>query len=173
MSARDLVLTSTAFNGFWLLAVWGQWDWPLLLGLAAVWLRWPRAGLWALPIALVGVGLDSLWTQAGVFRFEQLPGWLLVLWLGFGTYAWALRRVVVAAPSHWLALIGACAGAMSYWAGVRLGAVSWPMGLVPTLSLLWLEWFLLTLAIQAGLRRAMQSDSRRACAHRVRPGEEA
>jgi hypothetical protein len=77
--------------------------------------------------------LGTLVFQGGHLHPDFAPPWLLVLWLQFVS---TLRFSM-----HWLAgryvlggLLGGVAGALAYWAGVRLGAASF--GVEPAFALL-------------------------------------
>jgi len=74
-------------------------------------------------IALCGLLVDIAMAEFGVIHFADSARealWLLLLWLGFGTLffhglAW-LRKLPLAV----IALIGAVAGPLTYWAGANL-----------------------------------------------------
>lgn len=81
-------------------------------------------------IAVIGFCIDSLNLTAGVFSLNGSPCfkficplWLVLLWVVFGTtlrgsLAWLAGR-------YWLsAALGAMAGAPSYFAGAKMGAVT-------------------------------------------------
>ncbi|WP_375057775.1 DUF2878 domain-containing protein [Zobellella sp. DQSA1] len=133
-----------AFEGFWLLAVAGQNRWLVLtvLLLAMHFLFTPsrRADSRVLSLALLGLAVDGGLVWSGVFAFEHPPWWLMMLWAGFvltlgHSLVW-LRRF-----SPWLlALTGALAGASSYLAGWRLGAVQLPLGFWASSAILVLVW---------------------------------
>ena len=104
-----------------------------------------------LVVCLVGSTVDSLLLNAGVFVFKQ-PGILSPLWL---VVLWALLAITLNHCLAWTAkpwwravLLGALGGPLSYYAGQRLGAVQFPLGLWPTLAGLSLLW--------AGLFPALQ-----------------
>ena len=94
-------------------------------------------------VCVLGSTVDSLLLNAGVFAFKQ-PGVLIPFWL---VLLWALLAITLNHCLAWTAkplwraiLLGAIGGPLSYYAGQRLGAVQFPMGLWPTLlglSLLW------------------------------------
>lgn len=91
----------------------------------------------------VGVCIDGTLQAAGFFSFHQggvpIPLWLAVIWLA-----------LAALPHHslnWMkghlllsALFGALGGPLAYWAGVRLGAASFHLSLLPSLALLAAIW---------------------------------
>ncbi|MFH6565319.1 DUF2878 domain-containing protein [Pseudomonas kulmbachensis] len=98
-------------------------------------------------VCVLGSTVDSLLLNAGVFAFKQ-PGVLIPFWL---VLLWALLAITLNHCLAWTAkplwraiLLGAIGGPLSYYAGQRLGAVQFPMGLWPTLlglSLLWAGLF--------------------------------
>ena len=113
-------------------------------------------------VCLLGTAVDSLLLNAGVFVFKQ-PGFLIPLWL---IVLWALLPITLnhclawtAKPWWRAALLGAIGGPLSYYAGQRLGAVQFPLGLWPTLlglSLLWAGLFAVLVAVAARLRPVAQ-----------------
>ena len=98
-------------------------------------------------VCVLGSTVDSLLLNAGVFAFKQ-PGGLIPFWL---VLLWALLAITLNHCLAWTAkplwraiLLGAIGGPLSYYAGQRLWAVQFPMGLWPTLlglSLLWAGLF--------------------------------
>jgi hypothetical protein len=98
-------------------------------------------------VCVLGSTVDSLLLNAGVFAFKQ-PGVLIPFWL---VLLWALLAITLNHCLAWTAkplwraiLLGAIGGPLSYYAGQRLGAVQFPLGLWPTLlglSLLWAGLF--------------------------------
>lgn len=99
-----------------------------------------------LALLLLGVVLDSLWTAAGLLRFERsgpflglLPLWIGALWVNFAltlyhSLAWMRGRYLLGA------LLGAISGPLSYWAGVRLGALGFHPDVWPSLLVLAGSW---------------------------------
>ena len=98
-------------------------------------------------VCVLGSTVDNLLLNAGVFAFKQ-PGVLIPFWL---VLLWALLAITLNHCLAWTAkplwraiLLGAIGGPLSYYAGQRLGAVQFPLGLWPTLlglSLLWAGLF--------------------------------
>jgi len=150
-----LFIISLGFDAFWLFCVVMQghflWFATLMLGLA---LWFDKTLVVAFPvIASIGIFGDFLLTVFGVFQFPDavlsdpgslrlagFPLWLILLWFGFAAYAWLMRQAVLKYSSIFLALICAFSGAFSYYAGMKLGAVSFPFSLSFTLSLLFVLW---------------------------------
>jgi hypothetical protein len=98
-----------------------------------------------LGLGLAGTALDSLQAAAGTVRFAGAwvpwlaPLWITALWAHFATALPALARS--AAGGTWrLVALGAIGGPMAYWGGVRLGAASFPAGLVVAFATLAVEW---------------------------------
>ena len=86
-----------------------------------------------------------------MFAFTQaqwlIPFWLIVLWALLATtlnhcLAWTAQ------PRWRAALLGAIGGPLSYYAGQRLGAVTFPFGVWPTLLGLGVLWAGLFAALQ-------------------------
>ncbi len=146
MKRKQFLFITLGFNLYWFLAVWGQESflWVLVLMLVACWwvLRdcWPFVAI----VAPIGILMDTLLNYFGVFQFteNQLPLWLILLWFGFISFAWALRTVIQIYPPYVIITIGSIGGAASYWAGLRLQAVAWPLGVPETLGILVAAWLL-------------------------------
>lgn len=138
--------------GWFACVLGGNSPWLLLAGAAllanALWISRSAAEVrLLLTVCLLGTCIDSLLLNAGVFEFKQpgvlIPFWLMVLWALLAItlnhcLAWTARPV-------WRAIVlGAIGGPLSYYAGQRLGAVQFPLGLWPTLiglSALWAGLF--------------------------------
>lgn len=99
-----------------------------------------------LSVTLVGAGADALLKQTGVMIFADgvlLPFWLLMLWAHFALalnhgMSW-LTRI----PWYLQAIFGGVFGPLSYYAGYKMGAVSFPLAIQNTLFILALVWFCL------------------------------
>jgi hypothetical protein len=82
-------------------------------------------------------------TFLGVFRFESnpqfIPLWLLALWAGLaGTLRHSLGYF---AGKPWLtSLAGGLGASFSYIAGMKLGAVSFPLGITLTFIIIFMCW---------------------------------
>ncbi len=96
--------------------------------------------------------MGTLVFQGGHLHPDFAPPWLLVLWLQFAS---TLRFSM-----HWLAgryvlgcFLGGVAGALAYWAGVRLGAASFGTTQAAALLRIGLSWALAmpVLLLMAGL----------------------
>ncbi|WP_373502441.1 DUF2878 domain-containing protein [Aestuariivirga sp.] len=147
-----------AFELAWLAAVWGGaagWPWlgsvPALL-VAVLHLALSRGqrlreGLLIAAITVLGFALESGFMAAGLIDYAgtepgqiAAPVWIMALWFGFAT--------LPNASLSWLRgrwglqfMLGAIAGPLTYWGGVKLGAATIPDG---TGALFWigLAWAL-------------------------------
>ena len=139
------------FQAIWFLAIIFQYEYIWLIGLLfivffAVTSFPQRDALLMAVVALVGVVVDSLLTATKIFIFAEhaatllpIPWWLVALWAAFSlTLLHSLRYL----NRHLLlsAVLGAIFGPLSYWAGERLGAVSFGHDLVVTLAILAGVW---------------------------------
>ena len=139
------------FNVIWFIAVYftTQGLYFLFFSLLCHFYLTPtrRHDLWVmLSVTLVGAGCDALLKQVGVMFFTDgvlLPLWLLLLWTHFALalnhgMSW-LKRF----PLYLQAVFGGLFGPLSYFAGYKMGAVSFPLQLPATLSVLAVIWFCL------------------------------
>lgn len=135
------------FKVFWLAAVVGGNQWILFCSglLVAHFLASPtaRKDIVVLPLALIGIAVDGLFSLAGVFYFEHAPLWLLVLWLGFVLTLHHGLHWLQSLPVHFAAIVGIFAGTASYFAGFKMGAVDFPLGIGISLTLIALCWAIL------------------------------
>ena len=138
-----------AFNLTWLGCVVGreQYWWafaPVMAGYLALLVRCRifRVSKFLMLFGL-GVGIDSLLTVFGVFRFGPtiffIPLWLVLLWAAFTTTLFLSLEIV--GRSKWIAAIcGALAFPFNYAVGERLGAVSFATTDNLTLAVLSAIW---------------------------------
>ncbi|MDX1301444.1 DUF2878 domain-containing protein [Photobacterium sp.] len=154
MPRLHFLAITLGFNLYWLLAVWGQFDyiWLLIVMLIGCW--WTFRGSWRFAIiaGITGISMDMLLSYFGVYQFagNALPLWLILLWLGFSSFVWLVRKVIQNYPPYVLVIIGSIGGMISYWAGFRLEAVSWPLGIPVTVIILlvaWLVYFMILLVL--------------------------
>lgn len=132
------------FQVIWITAVLGGNQWlvvPLfMICLHFVFSPCRQNDMKILPLALMGLAQDTTLTYLGFFGFQQLPVWLLVIWLGFvlnfGHSLIFLRRLSV----FWLIVIGAVGGCYSYMASWKLDAVVLPFGVVTTCLVVAICW---------------------------------
>lgn len=143
-----LLIVSTWFELMWALSVFGQerFQWlALALAVITVVTTFNKLNL-SLPIwgAIVGLGLvvDSANSLTGVLVFDAalLPIWLLALWLIFAWYAYFLASFLTSYPISIVVMIGGVAGALSYFAGFKLGAVDTHLSISTMMALLFLQW---------------------------------
>lgn len=135
---------------WWLSVLYGNQVLPIVAALIAVHLLLhssPKIELVVLvSCTLLGMVVDTSLTHTGVFVFTQghawPPLWLALLWLSFSA---TLRQGL-----HWFkgryllsALVGSLAGAASYLAAGRLGAVSFGIAEIEAALLLALIWMML------------------------------
>lgn len=156
MSARRLILLSTWFQLIWFLAILGREEWlwltlslvfvtqVLTVGLSQI-----RLGAW-LGLLGLGVCIDYANYYFGLFQFEpsRFPIWLILLWAIFLWYANYLTPILNQYHPVLVSLVSGIAGAMSYFAGMKLQAVAFPHGNVTTLLVLFIEWSLLIIVIK-------------------------
>lgn len=112
-----------------------------------------RESLLLLTGLLLGLLVDGFHIHTGVLVFPigtlhpgLPPPWILVLWLQFAmtlhfSLAWLAGRYALGA------LLGSVAGALAYWAGVRLGAADFGADPVPCLIQIGLSWGLTLLVL--------------------------
>ena len=157
---RSALIISMLFNAYWFLCVVIQEQaWFLLLALLVAGFVFDKTVALAAPlIALIGLSGDAMLTGFGIFIFDEslynlssgslgffealatIPSWLVFLWLGFGTYAWLLRAVLMKHAGSLFFLLCAFSGSSSYYAGMKLGAVNFSESLTTTLMLLFALW---------------------------------
>lgn len=137
----NLVLGQTAWMVAVLSGAAGR-SWPgvaavsVVVGVHLLGRRDPGAEARRLGAALaVGLVADALLGLSGAVRFtggawdgRLPPAWLAALWPCFATYlvlsaAWLPPRLGLAAA------LGAIGGPLAYFAGGRLGGLTWPLGL--------------------------------------------
>ncbi len=98
---------------------------------------------------------------AGMFVFDGHSGvlcplWLSAIWAAFATTISLTTKLL--ADRFWLtALLGAIAGPLAYFAGVRLGAMQFGWSLSLSLATLALVWALLLSLLVLCFRRGVQS----------------
>lgn len=158
------VLISLAFNAFWLAAALGQSAAVPYLALALIVAVFvDRQVLLACGfITVLGLSGDILLVHNGWLSFSAwpFPLWFVLLWAGFGAYVWLIRGWLVAKPTPVLLLAGSIGGALSYLAGDRLEALTFPQPVVATLVVVALAWLLYSAAIllvlnQCGKKEAL------------------
>ena len=148
---KRLLIISTWFQVVWLCAVLGNYEWQYLsllfvVGTIAIsvvktkinWFKWTG-------IVAVGVIVDFANKAVGLFQFqfEGFPLWLIALWMIFAWYGYFLYPLVSQYPVLIVSILGGIAGALSYMAGERFGAVTFGMPFFTVVCVLLVEWFLI------------------------------
>ncbi len=148
MSLGKRVVSFLAYQAAWVACVqWagqGRLTWGLLAVAALMALNLVLASdrratiALALIAGIVGLVVDTSLGLLGVFSFSFAPPWIVALWMAFGSIlpaflSWLAGRYV------WAAVLGAVAAPISYYGGVRLGAVEMPNPLF-SLAAIALAW---------------------------------
>ncbi|WP_194435316.1 DUF2878 domain-containing protein [Vibrio fluminensis] len=145
---KRLLIISTLFQMVWFAAVLGKesWQWAVLLGVTCLILVTARREefnwrIWLI-LTIIGVVLDSVNIKFGLIAFESafIPIWLVALWGGFCWYALFLGKIVSHYPTWIVSIVGGLAGALSYLAGYKLGAVSLGFSLPVAIVLFFIQW---------------------------------
>lgn len=106
---------------------------------------------------LLGVIVDTIWIQMGYMDFTDkrpfqflAPAWIIILWVGFGlTINHSLKWLTL----HPLlpALTGAIAAPLTYFGGIKIGAVEYTASVAEVSTGLAIVWALaLTLLVEIG-----------------------
>lgn len=153
----QLLLNAVSFQCVWLACVWGAgrgygWLGPCVLLIHLFLHRYTAGAGWAAELrfaavaTLLGATADSLLQSCGLLLFASsawgplfAPPWMLALWFGFCTLldhalGWLRGRRLLAI------VLGGAAGALSYWTGERLGALTplaAPLVVYSMVALLW------------------------------------
>ncbi len=101
-----------------------------------------------LSVGLIGSAIETALILARLYAFTGhslswvCPVWMTALWMSFGaTLNHSLRWLH--GRYGWAAVLGAMGGPLSYYAGVRLGALTFLSTLAFTLSVLAISWALI------------------------------
>ena len=146
-----ILLSSLWFQVMWFVAVIGRegtFVW-LLIGtlITLAYCAYENVKkIWLIIVlSTLGVGLDFLNGYAGLFTFPKnhFPVWLIMLWVIFGWYAVQMKDLVNRTPQRLVLLLVSLSGGLSYFAGYKVGAVAWGLGVAVSLPVLFLEWLLL------------------------------
>lgn len=139
ISNKPFLINACLFQLLWFAAIYGSaqgWLWPslLLLAILAYWQLQPsrRAASDSrlmLIAFIMGLVIDSIWINLGLLSYSHQqpfsflsPFWILALWIGL---ALTLNHSMAWLKIHPLlpALLGLISAPLSYFAGVRFGAV--------------------------------------------------
>ncbi len=146
------------FKVSWLLAAWGAVAGPPLSYWGAlpfflflilhvgytrrVWELW-----FALSVALVGTGLDTIYNATGLIRYNGTypvlsflaPIWITSLWAGLAVTLDHSLRMLVGRPI-WTFIIGAVFGPLAYRTGAEIGAIQFGYDDLTTMIVLAGPW---------------------------------
>ena len=148
---KQLLIASTWFQVLWLCAVLGNYQWQnltlvlvvttLIISALKGWLHWRN---WA-SILVIGLIVDFVNIKLGLFQFEHqgFPIWLAALWMLFTWYVHFLHPFVSQYPALVVSIVGGIAGALSYMAGEKFGAVVFGLPFFSVVAILLVEWFLI------------------------------
>ncbi len=101
-------------------------------------------------LLLTGLLIDGTLNQVGFFSFKDagfpIPHWLMIIWLGLAitphhSLAWLKNKPFLSL------FFGAMGGPVAYWAGARLGAVTFNWELLPSLLTISVIWAVLWPAV--------------------------
>ena len=96
-----------------------------------------------LTIGPIGCSADYLLTYWGIFTFEQsllIPGWLILLWVHFAVTLNHGMTWLEKLPLYIQIIFGGVFGALSYYAGAKMGAVELDSNLILSLFSLAVIW---------------------------------
>ena len=152
------IINFIAFQIIWLIAVLGAANellWPTIIAVFAFMLwqlspqrRHPNDIRFVIYAITFGLILDSLWQASGLIEFKLAlpfiaPIWILLLWITFAlTFNHSLTWLK---KSPWFPIVFGMIGApLSYYAGTRLEAVSYPGGALLISVFLSTSWAVVT-----------------------------
>jgi len=168
----NVLVNAMLFNAVWIACVAGsakQLIWPAVLScavLAAYQLhpknRHPNDIKLVFLSIVLGLIVDTIWVQFGFMDFTEkrpfsgiAPAWILFLWVGFAlTVNHSLKWLTI----HPLlpAVTGAIAAPITYFAGIKIGAVEYTASLSSVSIGLALAWGIaLTILVEVGKREPL------------------
>ena len=144
----NILVNILMYQGVWFLGVlYGDRGGLMALSLLALHLVLsprPFADIKMITLFVVaGLLIDSSLQMLGVLTFfapsRPIPFWLIVIWAGLDTLPlhalrWMQGRHLINV------FFGALGGPLAYWAGVRLGAASFPQSALFSLTVLAVVW---------------------------------
>jgi len=110
-------------------------------------------------VASIGITVDSLLTQVGVFTFDEptlIPFWLITLWFCFA--ATINHSMHFLSKHRGLQVFFGMLAPVSYLAGERFDKVEMPLGLLPTFVALAILWMVLMLFFYAVRKRIVEQE---------------
>ena len=150
MNVRNPIANQLGFQAcWWLCAAGANRGAVIALSLVLLHLYFHPRRRQELAIVLLcgacGIAADAMLVGLGLLAFDQaaaLPFWLPVLWMAFAatlnqSLSFLRKRLGLAA------VLGAIAGPFSYWIGMKLGRLSFPISEVSAIVALGLVWSLL------------------------------
>lgn len=168
LSVESPLANFVVFQSIWISCIFGQANLiiiPATLLALHLWLTSQlNADLLVIAVvAPIGIAIDSALTIMGIFIFNEptlvVPFWLMLLWCGFATCLncsfrplWKFKYLTP--------VLGGIGGTLSYWTGMRLGAVEFGLPLNETLFILFVAWgikFPLFLYLNSQLRNVFRA----------------
>ncbi|WP_159654384.1 DUF2878 domain-containing protein [Vibrio atypicus] len=156
MKTSQLILISTWFQILWFMAILGteKWQWVTLSLVVFTIVVSAKYGALRLDrlllLFIIGLTIDHTNTFFGLFEFltAGFPIWLAALWGIFLWYANYLVPILNRYPFWAVSIVTGLSGALSYFAGMKLGAVQFPFDFTLTFMILFAEWALMIIVIK-------------------------
>ncbi len=163
----NVFINAMLFNVVWIACVAGSarsliWPAVLSVGLLAAFQLHPKNRhpndlrlVWI--SLLMGIFVDSIWIQLGWMDFTEkrpfiglAPAWIVLLWVGFAlTINHSLKWLM--AHSALPALVGGIAAPITYFAGIKIGAVIYTESVLLVSIGLGVAWAIsLTILVEVG-----------------------
>lgn len=143
----ELLLNVVGFQCIWWLGVLTAntylWLSAFLLIVHLKFYGFRREGWFVLNLALLGMLVDGALIYTGVYSFDSFPYWLILLWGGFACTLKHSLQFSLTLPIFFKMLFGAVGGGLSYYAGYKLGAVSFPYNELLSLIIVAVIWSVL------------------------------
>lgn len=150
------IINFIAFQVIWLIAVIGaanEFIWPTIIAVFGfvIWQlspkrRHPNDIRFVIYAIIFGLILDSIWQMSGLIKFKLAlpyiaPVWILLLWVTFAltfnhSLTWLKKN------AYFPIIFGLIGAPLSYYAGTRLQAISYPEGALFISILLSASWAL-------------------------------